>query len=41
MAQAPESARQQIANYMPPRRLGTPEEVAQAAVFLCSEQASL
>ncbi len=40
LAQAPESSRQQIANYMPLRRLGRPEEVAQAAVFLCSDLAS-
>jgi NAD(P)-dependent dehydrogenase (short-subunit alcohol dehydrogenase family) len=40
LAQAPEAARQQVANFMPLRRLGRPEEVAQAAAWLCSDQAS-
>jgi NAD(P)-dependent dehydrogenase (short-subunit alcohol dehydrogenase family) len=36
----PEAARQHVANIMPLGRLGSPEEVAQAAAFLCSDQAS-
>jgi NAD(P)-dependent dehydrogenase (short-subunit alcohol dehydrogenase family) len=35
----PEAARQHVASSMPLRRPGTPEEVAQAAAFLCSDQA--
>ena len=40
LAQAPEAARQRVAGLMPLHRLGTPEEVAQAAAYLCSDQAS-
>jgi 3-oxoacyl-[acyl-carrier protein] reductase len=38
LAQIPESMRESLVQQHPVRRLGTPEDVAAAAVFLCSEE---
>ncbi len=40
MAQVSEEAREQLARSIAMRRLGSPQEVAQAVLFLCSPMAS-
>jgi NAD(P)-dependent dehydrogenase (short-subunit alcohol dehydrogenase family) len=40
MARLPEEARRQIAQYVPLGRLGDPDQVANTAAWLCSEEAS-
>jgi NAD(P)-dependent dehydrogenase (short-subunit alcohol dehydrogenase family) len=40
MAQLPEEARRQIAQYVPLGRLGNPDQVAGTVAWLCSEEAS-
>lgn len=40
LARADEQVRRQVAEMLPLGRLGTPEDVAAAAVWLCSDQAS-
>jgi NAD(P)-dependent dehydrogenase (short-subunit alcohol dehydrogenase family) len=40
MSRLPEETLQGIARYVPLRRLGSPEEVARAAVWLCSDEAA-
>ena len=40
MAQVSEAAREQLAQSIAMRRLGSPQEVAQAVLFLCSPMAS-
>ena len=40
LARVDDAARAQIADLLPVRRLGRPEEVAATAVWLCSDQAS-
>jgi NAD(P)-dependent dehydrogenase (short-subunit alcohol dehydrogenase family) len=40
MARLPEEARRQIAQYVPLGRLGDPNQVANTAAWLCSEEAS-